>query len=173
MDADDIGGSDWACPWDEDPVEGPVELEGEDAYEWGQAWFEKNRDEIAEDVIKAEESKEREGREEGHVMTIAHNLYDIWFKHFLSSDVDGDAKVEPMKSFVSLVKGMCIDCNVAQIQHIPNETFEPILASEESESGYSLYYYEFSDFSQLVLFVDPQGKVERAWCYETPDALLA
>ena len=65
MDADDIGVEDWdssapwGCPWF---WSSPVELEGEDAYEWGQAWFERNRSEIKE-LTDEEQEREQERKE--------------------------------------------------------------------------------------------------------------
>lgn len=64
MDADDIGVDDWdspapwGAPWFWTSGE---ELEGEDAYEWGQAWFEKYRADIAE--LKDEERKNASGED--------------------------------------------------------------------------------------------------------------
>ena len=63
MDADDIGVADWdssapwGCPWF---WSSPVELNGEDAYQWGQAWFEKNRAEIVELTEAEEEYRKQE-----------------------------------------------------------------------------------------------------------------
>lgn len=58
--ADDIGVDDWDCstPWGA-PWEwsSPENLDGDTPEEWGEAWFEKNREEIAE--LKAEQEEEK------------------------------------------------------------------------------------------------------------------
>lgn len=104
-------------------------------------------------------------------MTIARSLYEIFFLSLRG--LRKSVSQEPMRAYVELVKDLCIECSRSDYKHIHNKDFEPVRAESDEEQEFgSRFYYEYSDYSMLVLYVNAMNVVLDARCYETPSGIL-
>lgn len=104
-------------------------------------------------------------------MTVARSLFEIFSLRLRG--LRKSVSQEPMRAYVALVKGLCLECNRSDYNHIANKDFEPLRAENKEDQGFgSRFYYEFSDYSMLVLYVNAMSVVFDARCYETPMGVL-